>query len=83
MIYKPKLTKKQWETDDTCPECFHQGMAFKADQMEDDGVFAGMRAWRIDGVLYCQKCGWFDDLQFIYDYQVPENCIRQVENKEE
>ena len=70
-----KLKKKQWDTDDTCPECLHQGMRFKADTIEDDGVFAGRRAWRIDGVLYCQSCGYFDDLVFVYDYQVPADCI--------
>ena len=70
-----KLKKKQWNTDDTCPECLHQGMKFKADRIEDDGVFAGYRAWRIDGVLYCQSCGYFDDMVFVYDYQVPAECI--------
>ena len=69
------LKKKQWNTDDTCPECLHQGMRFKADRIEDDGWFNSRHAWRIDGVLSCPSCGYFDDMEFVYDYQVPPECI--------
>ena len=78
MIYKKRLLKSEWFTDDTCPSCLYQGMRFKADRIEDDGVFAGYRAWRIDGILYCQKCGYFDDMVMLYDYQVPNDCIESI-----
>ena len=56
------MTKRQWETGDTCPSCNKDSMVFTEDFKKDD---------RTHGVLSCRECGWFDDMVFVYDYQIP------------
>jgi len=71
-----RLKLKKWPTGDTCPGCDHDGMTFTAQEM--DRTAGGIQIVR--GVLSCPACGWWDDLAFCFEYQVPENAISSVDN---